>query len=307
MQKNILKTELLKKWLNARKGRMTILAELLQRDKKSLYHTIFENRVSNDLYSAIERKRVEITELESECLQQFPKFVRFIRKGEGRLGRLSKKLEIPMGVLRSMAKAKKDGRYIMIKYGVPKIMAAISAIEHERKHLSYSHEKIDVKAFISEHVRKSVYTIRQVIQLADTVRECADKGNCDAAVICRVIDESKYRVLSIGFDTTFTDMCRSHVCDKDNPHIHAALFAVLNVPKKEREQLGSIMAFSHSAPCPECAKRLIDLGVSEIYCTLEPELMDGLNLLGDVGVPVYKYNNYDQSIRTINSIKKKVA
>lgn len=298
----------MKKWLNARRGRMTVLAQLLQRDKASLYKTIFENRVSNDLFLVIERKKIDIEAMENECLKKFPFFIRFIRKGEGRIGRLSEKLDMPVSVLRGLAHAKKDGRYIMMKHGVERIMTAINEIENERKRASYNHEKIDIRAFISDNVRKSKYSLENVVQLANLVRQHADCGDRSGAVICRIVGENQYRILSIGFDTVFNDMCRSHVCDKDvEPHIHAALFAAISVGKKEREKVGEIMAFSHVAPCPNCTERLIGLGVSEVYCTLEPELMGGMNMLGDLGIPVYKYSAHDKSIKTINSIVQKIA
>ncbi|MEX5443545.1 hypothetical protein WCE14_09260 [Acinetobacter schindleri] len=304
---NILKIELFKKWVGARKGRMSLLATLLGKNKKALYAIIHENRMSPDLMRAVEAQKLVIQELEQECIKQFPYFVRFVRKGEGRMSRLAEKLEVSTNAIRGLAHAKKDGRFLLINYGVKRVVNAIRDIEQERRNASYSHEKMDVKAYISEQVRRRNYSLSEVMQLADQIKQHADAGNQDAAVICRVMGEGKYRILSVGFDTHFSDMCKSHVCDQSNPHIHASLFAALSLPKKERDQVGYLMQFSHSAPCPGCAKRLINLGIAEVYCYFEPELLDGVQEMGDLGIPVYKYNVVHKTVKTINSVTRRVA
>lgn len=306
IENNILRVELIKKWVRARRGRMTVLAKATEQNKNDLYATIFENRMSAELMNTVERKKSEIEALERECIKFFPFFLRFTRKGQGRIGKLAEKLETSSNVIRDLSKSKGDSRYRLISHGVERIKKAIREIENERRDHSYNHEKIDVKAYLSDEIQKKSYTLLDVMGLADMIKRQADAGNEDSAVICRR-DGDKYRILSIGFDTKFNDMCKSHVCDKSDPHVHATFFASLNVPRKERNKVGQIISFSHSAPCPNCASKLIDLNIDEVYCLFEPELLGGINALGDVGIPVYKYNLVTKSLKTINSVTKRMV
>lgn len=303
---NILRVELIKKWVRARRGRMGMLAKALGEGKNNLYATIFEDRMSAQLLAQVEQKKNEIEALERECIREFPYFIRFVRKGQGRMGKLAKKLGVSSSVIRDLAHAKKDGKYRLIDIGTQKIKSAIRDIESERRDKSYSYEHVDVSAFLSEEVKKKSYTLQEVMALADQLKQMADTGNQDGAVICRRVGD-KYKILSIGFDKQFSDPCKSHICDKNNPHIHAVFLACLNVPKKERDQVGTLVGYSQSAPCPNCAPRLIGLNIDAFYCLLEPELMGGLNALGEVGIPVYKYNLATKTIRTINSVVKSIS
>lgn len=67
------------------------------------------------------------------------------------------------------------------------------------------------------------------------------------------------------------------------------------------------MAFSHNAPCPNCANRLISSGVTEVYCYFEPEEMGGIQLLGKHGIPVFKYQLVSKSLRLINELQEDIA
>ena len=74
IENNILRVELIKKWVRARRGRMTVLARATGQNKNALYATIFENRMSAELVNTVERKKSEIEALERECIKFFPFF-----------------------------------------------------------------------------------------------------------------------------------------------------------------------------------------------------------------------------------------
>lgn len=297
----ILRNEKIKKWVGMRKGRTSLLADLVGVKRTNLHNQIFENRLSPELVQMIERRQIEIEDMEKACLRQFPFFKRYIQKGEGRLARLSAKLELSSETLRGLSLARGDSRYLLMKYGVQKIRAAMQECELERKNASYTLEKIDVKAYVTATVKKKLHSLSEIIDLANVIKENADFGNHDAAVICRVMGGDRYKVLSIGFDTVFSDMCKSHVCEKKNRHIHALMFAAISLSKKAAAETGELMCFTHNAPCPNCAARIIPMGVKAVYCLYEPELMDGLNTLAKNNVPVIKVNLATKTHTQINS------
>lgn len=303
----ILRNERIKKWAEARKGRLVLLGRLVGKDRTSLYKLIYENKLSPELVKLIECKQLDVEEMEKNCIKRFPFYKSFILKGEGRVTRLATKVNIPARQLRDLAYSKGDGRYLLIKHGVERMMAAVRECERERGNSSYSHEKIDMRAYLTTTVKKSYHSLDDIIKLADQIKGNADFGNHDAAVICREVKPGQYKVLSAGFDSVFSDMCRSHVCEKKSPHLHAAMFAALNVPKNALSGSDEIILFSHSAPCPNCAPRLLTAGVKKVYCLYEPELMGGLHVLARQNVPVIKINMYDKKYKQINATGQSVA
>jgi tRNA(Arg) A34 adenosine deaminase TadA len=300
---NVLQIGKIKKWIGGRKGRLTLLAHLLGKEKSKLYSMIYENRLSVELIQEIETKQKEAETLEKECLKNFPYLKRFINRGEGRVTQLAKRLGVSANTIRNLGNARGDSRFVLIKYGVSQVMVAMRECDKQRTRACYSYEKIDMKKYFSTQIKKSVHTLEQVMQIADSVKEHADFGNHDSAVVCRIMGENKYKIISIGFDTKFSDMCRSHVCDKSNPHMHAAMFAALNVQKQHINEVGGLMVYSHSAPCPNCANRLHSIGIAKMYCLFEPELMDGLHFLAQNNIPVIKYNLVTKKHKQINFLK----
>lgn len=303
----VLRTQRIRKWVEARRGRLPLLAELSGRSRNNLYAMIYENKMSPDLVHSIERKQLDIEDLEKACIKKFPTFSRFIMKGEGRAQSVAAKIGVTPRQLRNLAYSKGDGRYLLIKYGVEKVMQAIKDYERTKERTSYSYEKVDIRELLTAKVKKSVHTLDQIIHFAGLVKDHADAGNCDAAVLCRQVKKDQYKVLSIGFDSHFSDMCKGHVCEKDNPHLHASMFAALNMPKQPETATDQIILFSHSAPCPNCAARLISIGVNRTYCYFEPELMGGLMLLAKQNIPVFKINAIDNSHRQINGLATAAA
>ncbi|MDR6630448.1 tRNA(Arg) A34 adenosine deaminase TadA [Acinetobacter lwoffii] len=296
----VLRNARIKKWVEARKGRMPLLGQLVGKDRASLYNLIHENKMSPDLVHLIEEKQLEIEAMEKDCIKRFPSFRRFILKGEGRVQRLAEKVNLTARQLRDLAYSKEDGRYLLMKHGVDRIMNAIRECEREKANSSYSHEKLDIRAFLSTKVKKSHHSLDDIINLAGLIKEHADFGNHDAAVICREVKPDQYKVLSVGFDSVFSDMCKSHVCEKKNPHLHASMFAALNVPKQSDNATNALVLFSHSAPCPNCAPRLVSIGLTKAYCYYEAEFMGGLELLAKHDIPVIKINAYSKTYKRIN-------
>ena len=302
----VLRCQRISKWVASRRGRMSLLAGCLGRKRNDLYKLVSENRLSLDLLEAIERAQVDIEKMEQDCIKAFPIFKRFVKKGGGRLGRLGEKLNIPVHVLRGLADAKGDGRYLMIKYDTFKISAAVRELEIEARTSVYNVEKINVRIYMEENIKNKLHTFEEILRLADSVRENADIGNHDGALICRQYGK-KFKVLSIGFDFQASSMAKSHVCDKSQPHVHALLFAALNTPKQNPDETGDIISFGHHAPCPNCADRLLNIGVKRAYCLYEPELMGGIAQLAMNFIPVIKYNVSEKTFRTMNDVSGHAA
>lgn len=129
----ILRNERIKKWVEVRKGRMSLLAQMIQKDRASLYNLIYENKMSPEFITLIESNQVFVEAIEKDCIKNFPLFKRYVMKGGGRVPRLSKKLNISCDVIRGLARAKGDGRYLLIKHGIDKVMSAIRECEKDRE------------------------------------------------------------------------------------------------------------------------------------------------------------------------------
>lgn len=182
----IVRVELLRKWLRVRRGRLTILAMTIDMDKKKLYRIIDENRMSPELLKTIDSKLELIEDLEKECIEKFEYFKRFIRKGEGRASRLARILNVSTQAIRDLSYAKGDARYVLMRYGTKNIMNAIKSIDQRRTKSCYSFDKFNVRSFIDAHAPKSFQDLQGIMQFADQVKEYANYGNEDGAVICSV-------------------------------------------------------------------------------------------------------------------------
>lgn len=299
----MLRCQRINKWISARRGRMTLLANLLGKKKQDLYNLISQNRLSADLMQAIERAQIDVEKMEKQCIQDFAVFKRFVKKGDGRVPRLAAKIDMPVHKIRNLAKKTGEGRFLMISLGLDKIIKGVRDCERESRNSSYNTEKINVRAYMDKSIKNKLLTFDELINVADEIRQNADTGNHDAAVICRE-SGGRYKIISIGFDMAFSNMGKSHVCDKQNPHVHAVMFAALNVPKQDANITGDIVLFSHHAPCPNCAERLINVGVQRAYCLYEPELQAGLVQLGLNFIPVFKYNIAEKKLRKMNDVEQ---
>lgn len=297
--------EKLKKWVLARKGRLLLLSQKMNMDKNHLYAMLFRDTLSAELVILATEKQREVEQLEKLCIQKFPYFKRFVKKGNGRIPRLAEKMGVSAIRLRRLAKAEGDARYLMIGLGVTHTMQAIREVERDYFRYQVEGSGGGIKSIVTHDMRRSRYSINQIQSIADEIKARADYANQDAAVIFSK-DGDKYRLVCAGYDTQFDDMCTSHICDKENPHIHAATMAFLNFPKKQdvTRDTGELFVFMHGAPCVQCAERLNMLGVSAVYCYFEPEYPAGINLLAQNGVPVYKINIVTGEQYRINKIGK---
>lgn len=300
----VLRAQLVKKWLKVRRGRLSVLSMTLDIDKSLLYRMINENRLSPELLKTIDSKLELIEDLEKECIAKFEYFRRYIRKGEGRASRLAQALNVSTSAIRDLSYAKGDGRYVLMRYNTQKVMTAIKEIDQRRTKACYSFEKFNVRAFVEKYAPKSFQDLNGIMLFAESVKKYADYGNEDGAVICSIHGAGRYKVVSVGVDILHDDLAHSHICDTTNPHLHGLIFASLGVSKKSRSDVGGLMAFAPNAPCPNCAKRLISSGITEVYCYFEPEQMEGIQLLGQHGIPVFKYQLVNKSLKLINELKK---
>lgn len=299
---NSLRNEKIKKWTLARKGRMSLLAKMLKMDKQQLYRQVNDYRLSPDLIAKIEVQQKEIHKLEIECIRKFEYLKRFAARKQGRITKLSKKLGVPLHKVRELTHATGDSRYLMLQYGTKRVMTAMREVEKD--YSRYSDNTRPIKTFLTREVIAKSYTLKQIEELAGKIKDLADHGNHDAAFICQSVGRNKYKILSTGFDSKQMDMCKSHICDHSDPHLHAFTLCDLNFPKKDLPGVGEVVAFGHSAPCPTCAQRLYVRGVSKVYCYFEPERMGGLDLLAKHGIPVLKINVANGSTKKINCLDK---
>lgn len=280
-----LKTALLLKWLGRRQGRMAMLAQLMGYEKNTLYQIIYKDRMTKELYQIVTHKQVEIEKLETECVQEHRYFKRFIRRGDGRLVALSEVTHIPVHVLRSMANAKGEQRFIMCKYGISRIMNGIKEVDTQRR--KHSIQAIELKAEIRKDVKKRIYSMSQIEALAMDLKVHANFGNQSSAILFHRLPGDQLRVVSVGFDTFIVDPMKAHVCDNDNPHIHAPISALLDY-RRDPTNVHALEIYSLYAPCHNCANWLHRNGVSAVYSKFNADDMLGVQQLIKSEIQVYK-------------------
>lgn len=295
----IAKIEKLRKWLNARRGRTLIMANMLKIKKTHLYKLVNENRVSGDLLATITEKQALITKLERICIEKYKYLNRFVKRGQGRVPRLAQELKMPTHKVRRLLLASGDSRFQLISIGINKVMNAVTRVE--RHYARYANEPVSLRTILTSDMKRKKFDLKGIENVAGEVRENANFGDHDAAVFFKSAGAGKYRIISVGFDYEIEDACKSHICNKDRHYMHAITVASFKVPKEDSENVGELCVFVTTAPCPVCADRLLKLGVSKVYCYFEPELMDGLHLLQNHGVPVFKINIVTREETQINS------
>ena len=156
---NSLRNEKIQKWTLARKGRMSLLASLLEMDKQLLYRMVTDFRLSTHLINEIEKKQKEVEGLEVECIREFDYLKRFAAKGHGRIAKLAQKMGEPTHRMYGLVKATGDSRYLLIQYGTQQVMKAVTEIEREFKG-RYNKGQINIKDFLTKEVRGKKYTLK---------------------------------------------------------------------------------------------------------------------------------------------------
>lgn len=106
------------------------------------------------------------------------------------------------------------------------------------------------------------------------------------------------RVISLGFNGTprgFDNVCELVVADENNQPkviskpevIHAECNAICKVARSNDSAEGSEL-YVTMAPCVECAKLIIQTGISKVYYYEDYRLTDGSDLLINAGIELEK-------------------
>lgn len=282
---------LLRKWLKDRRGRLPLLAEIIERDASKLYQMINNDRLPPHLFKVINHKMPQIEALESECLKYFPNFRRFIRKGGGRVrdlcGALRERgVSVTRHDIHSLASAKGDSRLRILKYGLQTLKDSVKQVENERRRYVTGTDKL--KLLITGNVRRRNYDIRGIERIATELKSHADMGNQSAAVIFRRLNDSNLKIVTCGVDSYNEDMCKSHICQTSNQHLHAPMAAALGLRKRIDSEVHSLEIFSQITPCVNCCRRLVDSGITAVYALFEADEPGSAEYLREHSIPLFK-------------------
>jgi len=97
-------------------------------------------------------------------------------------------------------------------------------------------------------------------------------------------------IISDGYNGTPSGF--ENVCEDENDHtkayvLHAEANAITKVAKSGNSSQGATL-YVTAAPCIECAKLIIQSGITRVVYTDEYRLDDGINLLKRAGIEVEK-------------------
>lgn len=98
-------------------------------------------------------------------------------------------------------------------------------------------------------------------------------------------------IISDGYNGTPSGF--ENVCEDENgvtkPYVlHAEANAITKVAKSHNSSLGATLYITDS-PCVECAKLIIQAGISRVVYEREYRLVDGVDLLRRAGIEVVKF------------------
>ena len=98
-------------------------------------------------------------------------------------------------------------------------------------------------------------------------------------------------IISDGYNGTPSGF--ENVCEDDNgvtkPYVlHAEANAITKVAKSSNSSLGATL-YVTASPCMECAKLIIQAGISRVVYLEEYRITDGVDLLRRAGIQVEKF------------------
>ena len=127
-----------------------------------------------------------------------------------------------------------------------------------------------------------------------------------------------HRILSYGYNGTptgFDNICEIEIPESIDPDsrtitpaqlvtkpevIHAEMNAILKVAQSHESTKEAVLFLTHS-PCVECAKAILQSGISTLYYSDSYRSSDGLDLLEKAGITVIKRGLYNESLhRTLS-------
>lgn len=114
-------------------------------------------------------------------------------------------------------------------------------------------------------------------------RLLAKRSTCARdAVGCVVTDAAMLQVLGLGYNGNARGL--PNCCDSDAPGACGCLHAELNALLKAPGALPGKILFTTRAPCPTCAKMIVNAGIALVWYLDEYRDAAGLGILRSAGV-----------------------
>lgn len=101
------------------------------------------------------------------------------------------------------------------------------------------------------------------------------------------------RPISVGYNGTpaHTDNCCEDENNNTKPEVvHAELNAIRKLEEVNESGVGSVL-FVTTSPCPKCAHRIIDFGITHVVYEEEYRISNGIDILRQHGVLVECLND----------------
>ena len=122
----------------------------------------------------------------------------------------------------------------------------------------------------------------------------AENSYCKRRQVCALIVKDKM-IISDGYNGTPSGF--ENVCEDENnvtkPYVlHAEANAITKIARSSNNSDGATL-YVTAAPCIECAKLIIQAGISRVIYSEEYRIEDGINLLRRAGIEV-KYIPVEQ-------------
>nr|WP_314367228.1 hypothetical protein [uncultured Acinetobacter sp.] len=279
----------LEKWLNKRRGRLSQLASQMEMKRQTLWSNIYCYRIDQHTMNRIKGYMVQIEHEEKQAKRLLGRLNAWMYRGNGRQKQLASWLGISTVSMRKIAKSKGDGQYVLLKYGLQNIRNGIAHIEHETQGGFKTH--IQTVTNLYRPLKNKYFRFDQLHEILDNVRNYANYGKMSAALVYQEYGIDQFKILSIGFDSKHSGMLDSHVCDIENPHVHAAFMLKLNLAKVNApSEIGTIGVLADHMPCGECAENLVNTGVSQIHFFQIDDLGNGKKVFQFHNIATIKAN-----------------
>lgn len=274
----------LESWLNKRRGRLSDLARAMEMKRQTLWSNIYCYRLDQHTMNRVKGYMAQIQHEEKQCKRLHSRLNSWMYKGNGRQKQLAAYLGISVLSMRKIMKAKGDGQYVLLKHGLQNVRNGISHVEHESQGGFKTH--IQTITNLYRPLKNKYFSNAQLHEVLDNIRLYANYGNMSAALIYQECTKDQFKVLSIGFDSKHVGMIGSHVCDQQDPHVHAAFMVKLNLAKGNApSEIGTIGILTDHMPCKECAVHLINSGISQVKY--------GKDEQHNTGNKVFSFHNID--------------
>jgi dCMP deaminase len=145
---------------------------------------------------------------------------------------------------------------------------------------------------VSEKSQNTVMTNRFVDFYMNVAYEVSKLSYCEIRKVgCIIVDGKGNNILSFGFNGTPRGFDNN--CECDGRTLPEVLHAESNAITKLAKCSGSsdnAMLFTTTCPCIDCAKLIIQAGISVVYFSEDFRSNDGLELLKKANIKIEKWN-----------------